>query len=181
MIQATSFHGALVELGELILELMRQHLETKGRYPLKRGRSNLLDTMRAEVKQPRTAGTGRFGAFDTSGLAVYVADYAEYVERGRRPGAKKVPISALIQWIKARRVGVGRTGRGRFTKRTMTVTQMAFAIQNSIYKRGISGRPFIQAAFTEGQKQFDAWLDTRGLDLITRDLDRAFNLNTING
>lgn len=175
MLQATTLRQALTELGNLIVELMREYLETRGRFPLKRGRSNLLDSMRAEVVQPRD-GSGRFSGFDASALRVYVAEYAQYVERGRRPGAKKVPISALIAWIKARRVGIGRTTRGRFTARTVTVTQLAFAIQAAIYKRGIAGRPFIQAAFNEGQKAFDAWLDTRALTIITADLDRAFNL-----
>ncbi len=177
MLQATTLRAALVELGELIIDLMRAHLETQRRYPLRRGKSALLDTMTATVEQPRATG-GRFAGFDASSLSVYIADYAKYVESGRRPGARKVPISALVAWIKSKRVGISRTSRGRFTKRQMTITQLAFAIQNSIYKRGIAGRPFIKLAFEQGQKAFAVWLDEKALDLLTRDLDVAFNLKT---
>ncbi len=154
MLQATTLRAALQELGELIVELMRQELETKGRYPLKRGRSSLLETMRVDVKQPGAVGKG--GGFDASALTVFVADYAKYVEEGRRPGARKVPLDVLITWIKRRRVGVNRTAKGRFARRVMSVSQLAYAIQNAIYKRGIRGRPFIQAAFDAGQKQLEA-------------------------
>jgi hypothetical protein len=170
MLQATTLRAALVELGESIIEAMHQRLETQSRFPLRRGRSPLLDTLRAEVKSP--SGNARDLA---ALLTVYVADYARYVEAGRRPGARKVPLDVLIAWIKRRRVGVGRTAKGRFTKRVMSVTQLAYAIQQAIYRRGIRGRPFIQAAFDAGQKQLETWLDGHALDFITADLDRELN------
>ena len=62
------------------------------------------------------------------------ADYFKYVNEGRRPERKKVPISVLLQWIKIRGVRF-RNERGRFKKGTNL--NMAFAIQKNIFKYGI--------------------------------------------
>lgn len=67
-----------------------------------------------------------------------VTKYYEYYVAGRKPFAKKVPISALIKWIKRYRfkVGKGRDKKGKF----ITDLSFAFAIQNAIYKRGIKAK-----------------------------------------
>jgi len=62
------------------------------------------------------------------------ADYFKYVNEGRRPNVKRVPIKALLDWIKIRGVRF-RTERGRFARGSNL--QMAFAIQKNIYKYGI--------------------------------------------
>lgn len=62
------------------------------------------------------------------------ADYFKYVNEGRRPNVRRVPIKDLLEWIKIRGVRF-RTERGRF--RRGTNLQMAFAIQKNIYKYGI--------------------------------------------
>ena len=62
------------------------------------------------------------------------ADYFKYVNEGRRPERKRVPISVLLDWIKIRGVRF-RNERGRF--RRGGNLQMAFAIQQNIYKYGI--------------------------------------------
>jgi hypothetical protein len=61
-------------------------------------------------------------------------DYFKYIDSGRRPKARKVPVEALIKWIKKK----GITPRGK-----QSVNSLAFAIQNSIYKVGIKARKFI--------------------------------------
>jgi len=61
-------------------------------------------------------------------------DYFRYIDSGRRPKARKVPVEALIKWIKKK----GITPRGN-----QSVNSLAFAIQNSIYKVGIKARKFI--------------------------------------
>ena len=61
-------------------------------------------------------------------------DYFRYIDSGRKPKARKVPVEALIKWIKKKNI----TPRGN-----MSVNSLAFAIQNSIYKIGIKARKFI--------------------------------------
>ena len=65
-----------------------------------------------------------------TGLALEANYYFQYRSDGRRPRTKKVPIRALIDYIK--RYGlVPRPGQ--------TINSLAFAIQTAIYKRGIQG------------------------------------------
>ena len=62
-----------------------------------------------------------------------VAYYYHYVSAGRKRGIKKVPISALIQYIK---------DKGIRPRAGQTLNQLAFAIQTAIYKQGINPKNF---------------------------------------
>lgn len=53
--------------------------------------------------------------------------YGRYVDTGRRAGVKRVPLDALIEWIRIKRI----TLNGKSER------QVAFAIQTAIYKKGI--------------------------------------------
>lgn len=67
------------------------------------------------------------------GVQMLVASYYPYVSGGRKANIKRVPISYLIDWIK--RYGIKpRSGQ--------TINQLAYAIQTSIYKRGIRAKKF---------------------------------------
>ena len=68
-----------------------------------------------------------------SQLVITYMDYFEAVNLGRRPEKKRVPISALLDWIKIRGIK-GRNKRGRFIPNL----SLAFAIQTNIYKYGIA-------------------------------------------
>jgi hypothetical protein len=59
-------------------------------------------------------------------------DYLKYVNRGRKPLTKEVPIKALLEWIKVRGIR-GRTKKGKF----MSNLSLAFAMRTNIYKYGI--------------------------------------------
>lgn len=67
------------------------------------------------------------------GLTLLALDYYTYLSTGRRPKANKVPIESLIAWIKQYNVGGG------------NVNSLAFAIQQSIYKRGIKGKGYSES------------------------------------
>jgi hypothetical protein len=62
-------------------------------------------------------------------------DYFRWVNSGRRPFARKVPVEFLINWIKKK----GLQPRGG-----ITINSMAYAIQNGIYKNGIKARNFTE-------------------------------------
>ncbi len=74
--------------------------------------------------------------------------YGQWVDRGRRPGTKKVPIEALEDWIK----------RKGFESDAKAIRGMAFAIQTSIFKKGIS--------------QPDSWRGTDTANFMTATLDK---------
>lgn len=54
--------------------------------------------------------------------------YGQFVDRGRKPGVRRVPIDALIDWIK----------RKGFESDLKKIKGMAFAIQKTIFDKGIS-------------------------------------------
>jgi hypothetical protein len=65
-------------------------------------------------------------------IQVEMNQYAQWVQSGRAPGKKGVPISAIVSWIKARKLK-GRDKKGRFIKDI----SFAFGIQKNIKKFGI--------------------------------------------
>jgi hypothetical protein len=80
----------------------------------------------------------------TDTIVISMNLYGQWVISGRKPGTKKVPIAALIAWIK-RKGFRGRNKLGRF----ISDTSLAFAIQNAIYKNGIKGRDFLTEPIIE--------------------------------
>jgi hypothetical protein len=72
--------------------------------------------------------------FSRSELLMYVNDYYSALSKGRKPLAKKIPIFVLVNWIK----------KYQITSPKYSTNRLAFIIQNSIYKNGITGKNFIE-------------------------------------
>lgn len=79
--------------------------------------SNLYKDLKVEVNE------------NSDLFKVLYNDYLEYIEEGRKPKAKKVPIKDIIEWCK--RKGIG------------SDNNTAYAIQQSIYMKGIPPRPIL--------------------------------------
>jgi hypothetical protein len=63
-------------------------------------------------------------------------NYFDYVNRGRKKSAGKVPLQAILDWISIRRIKPsGYKGRGRYAIKDKR--SLAFAIQQNIFKYGI--------------------------------------------
>lgn len=76
-----------------------------------------------------------YNVIDEGGQPVLVltyVDYFKYVNLGRRPGVKRVPMKVLFDWIKIKKIR-GRDKKGRFIKDM----SLAWAIQTNIFKYGI--------------------------------------------
>lgn len=77
-------------------------------------------------------------------LQIIMLDYFQWVQSGRLPGKKFVPIGALIQWIKDRKLSIRNKKTGRFSKKTPdAIKSMAYAIQRNINKFGIKPANFL--------------------------------------
>lgn len=75
---------------------------------------------------------------DNTVISIFMEDYFVWVQSGRLPGKKGVPIDAIEEWIKNRGL-LGRDKKGRFIKRR----SFAFAIQKNIKKFGIRPSNFL--------------------------------------
>jgi hypothetical protein len=126
---------ALNKFGELFTQYLKDSIEKK-QFPYgnpqrgfgdKVASKKLLNSISYDVE------------IDTNGDPVLVLSYIDYFENvnwGRRPGKKKVPISAILDWIKIRGLKPkDYKGRGRPSK--LGQLSLAFAIQTNIYKFGI--------------------------------------------
>lgn len=82
--------------------------------------------------------------------------YYAVIEDGRKPG-KFAPISPLKEWIKARGI---ETDDAKITSR-------AFAISNSIKRKGIKATPLTENTFNQALPLFDRIID----DVMGRELD----------
>lgn len=105
--------NALLEIAawlrkELVAELERQgHVAT----------SDLLNSVEVAVEEVS-------GGFELQGMYLY---YGRFVDTGRPAGITRVPIDALLDWIRVKNI----TFEGK------SELQTAFAIQTSIYNNGI--------------------------------------------
>lgn len=75
---------------------------------------------------------------------VYPAEYSDIIEFGRHPGTYP-PIDPLIRWVR----------RKLEVKDDKAARRIAFAIANSIKKRGIEGTNFMQRAINQGLQEFN--------------------------
>ena len=99
-------------------------------------------------------------------IRIFLEDYWIWVQNGRLPGKKGVPIQAIEQWIKDRGL-TGRDKKGRFTKRK----SFAFAIQTNIKKFGIRPSNFLDKAIVlleTDQRIIDALGEEAFEELINR-------------
>ena len=127
--------------GDYMLELARKRLVTGN----KNATGNLLNSLQYKIKF-----TNGIYELQLTGLR-----YLINVERGRRAGAKRPPISAIENWIKVKGIKVNLTMKptvvltARQNKKVATesaIRGMAFAIATNISKRGIKPFPILDVA-----------------------------------
>lgn len=79
------------------------------------------------------------------GLAItgYAEFYGKFVESGRRPGVKRVPLDALIEWLKQK----------NFSEDANRIRGIAFAIQATIFRDGIKQSPWIEETVNKNERE----------------------------
>jgi len=88
-------------------------------------------------------------------------DYIQYIESGRRVGAKMPPVEPIVRWAKKHGIP--------------TDNSTIFLIRRAISRDGISSRPIMDFAFKELDKQFEyRWADELFNKLIEK-LNDFFN------
>jgi len=83
---------------------------------------------------------------DLSIINILVNSYIDSIESGRKAGAKRVPIDALIIWCNKKGIQAD--------------NGVVYAIQESIYKYGISPRPIFDMVYNIWDEHFSKyWAD----------------------
>jgi hypothetical protein len=137
---------AITEVGVLIVEGLRESIFQKG--------ISSSGDLAASIKPIVTIERGK-----ATMLQIEMAGYAQFVEEGRRKGAKQPPSIAIKEWIQQK-------GISKPTK--YSLDSFAFVIARSISRKGIKPRPFIQTTVdsTMKNKGYDLLLDGILKDLI---------------
>lgn len=130
----------LEKIAPIIEGILKKTLEEK-RYPFGfskfKGMGNKVAS--GKLVDSITVTTQKQG--DSAVMEVLAEAYFQWVQSGRAPGKKGVPIEALEKWIKERGIQ-GRNKKGQFIKRR----SFAFAIQNNIKRFGIRPANFLDIA-----------------------------------
>lgn len=112
--------AGLAQIANFVRTAMVQDLISQG----KRATGNLVNSFKFTI-QPK------IGFIE---LSITAADYAPFVDRGRRRMTKRVPIGALIKWIEQKGLESGDKSK----------KDLAFAIQTKIWKEGIAATNFVE-------------------------------------
>ena len=97
-------------------------------------------------------------------LAFYANDYGWYLETGRKPKARRVPVDALIKWVAQK--GMASTNK--------EARSIAFAIQAAIYKEGSPTRGAYDYTFNKRRTYWITKTVRENTDLISTTINRAF-------
>jgi hypothetical protein len=111
--------------------------------------SNLVKTIKHKV-----------GTIDNPVVEIYVNDYIEYIERGRHiHHTPRVPLDALADWVSRK-------------LHKQPTNKLLYAIQQSIYQKGIRPRPIIYYWMQQIDKEWDRTYADLIFDTLTKDLDK---------
>jgi hypothetical protein len=129
--------------------------------------TDLLNVILFQLEQPYTSQSGkRFKGLNNSSalynsmmvtydstptIKIESLDYLKYLDGGRRAGARKIPVQIILKWIKRKKIRP-RNARGQF--KSMTLNQLAFVIQRSIFNIGIRPRNILKKSFQEIDKLY---------------------------
>lgn len=135
-------------------------------------RAVILAYAQAGHRTPMTSAQSDFAqgtrvSLDTDGLRVDLPDYADDIDRGRRPGSYP-PYRDILAWVLKYRIQA--RGKGQ-----VSANQLAFAIQRGIYKRGINARPFLADAEAFATDLMEQLIDTVILPSLVQPLASTFS------
>jgi len=136
----------LSKIAPILVEAVKKSLKEK-RYPFGAGKykgignkvasGKLYNSVSAQIKKTNEGGA----------IQISMEQYGPFVQSGRAPGRKGVPISAIEKWIKSRGLK-GRDKKGKY----ITNKSFAFAIRQNIIKFGIKPANFIDIAVEDLMK-----------------------------
>jgi len=96
----------------------------------------------------------------------YYEDYGEFVESGRRKGARMPPLDPIAKWAKQRSLPRFRDKKGRY----ISNESRAFLLSRSISIKGIKPFPFFTDAIEDSINKLQAKLE----EGLGRDLEDQF-------
>ena len=92
---------------------------------------------------------------------IVLNDYIQFIESGRRKGAKFPPVEPIVRWARSRGIP--------------TDNSTIFLIRRAISRDGIKPRPIMQYVFEEVDREWDEQLADELFNKIMEMIDNFFN------
>lgn len=142
---------AFAKLANDIFKLFYEVLESDVGINKKVGINTLKDSRMAKTATIET---------DIPYFKIIVNEYVDYIEAGRKPKARKVPIDALRDW--ARRKGIP------------SDNSTLYAIQQAIYRDGIAPRPVMKIFYDLLEREWQEKMADELFEMITENLTKQW-------
>lgn len=145
-------HSIIIAISDDIVRLVREVLSSNLMINNKTGHNSIIDSNL--YKEVEARGNDDF-IFN-----LYLNDYVQYIESGRRKGAKWPPVQPIVNWCK--RKGIP------------TDNSTIFLIRRSIANEGIRPRPFLDTVFNEMDDIWENGWSDKIFNKITEQLNQFF-------
>ena len=145
----------MFEFGKSIAELVRMMMDSNVGINNKVGKNTLSKSDIYRTLSVRATNDGDLI------LDIVLNDYIQYIESGRRKGAKFPPVEPIVRWCKERGIP--------------TDNSTIFLIRRAISRDGIAARPIMAKVFDELDRSWENEWSDRLFDIIMEQINKFFN------
>lgn len=144
----------VVEFSKDLMELVRMVMESNVGINTKVGENTLVGSDIYKTLSVKATNDGDL-IFD-----IVLNDYIQFIESGRRKGAKFPPVEPIVRWAKKKGIP--------------TDNSTIFLIRRAISREGIRPRPIMAYVFEEVDREWDTNLSDKLFDKIMEEIDNFF-------
>jgi len=134
-------------IGRLLSEKLKAELLAQGH----RASGKLIDSIKADIVVSGNEAV----------ISISYEDYGKFLNNGRRAGAKRVPIDAILRWLAVRNIGAA-----------IERKRIAFAIQRKIFEQGSPTRNSFAFSQNGRRKLFNEQVVADNFNTINEILER---------
>ena len=145
----------VMEFSKDLMQLVRMVMESNVGINQKVGRNTLTSSQIYKTLSVKATNDGDL-IFD-----IVLNDYIQFIESGRRKGAKFPPVEPIVRWARSRGIP--------------TDNSTIFLIRRAISRDGIKPRPIMQYVFEEVDREWDEQLADELFNKIINMIDNFFN------
>ena len=147
----------MYEFGKDIAALVRMVMDSNVGVNQKIGRNTLSDSDIYRTLSVRATNDGDLV------MDIVLNDYIQYIESGRRKGAKFPPVEPIVRWCKEKGIP--------------SDNSTIFLIRRAIARDGIAPRPIMAKVFDELDRAWDNEWSDKLFDIIMETINKFFNGN----